>query len=520
MTDIKNMQNALNLRSRRNQIAFALVATLAGVALVLLGTIGVLAETEATARGEETPAPPAAEQMTAPAGSGSAAGGSAAVEDQVALSRAFADVTSRVKPAVVNISTEQVVRVGETPFDDFFERFFGGPIPEQRRRSLGSGVIVDGGGHIITNNHVVSGAEEIDVQLSSGTTYEAEVVGTDPPTDLAVIRIEADETLPMSPLGDSDALEIGEWVLAIGNPFGFGQTVTAGIVSATARVIGQGPYDDFIQTDAAINPGNSGGPLVNLDGEVIGINSTIVSRTGGNMGIGFAIPSNMASNIYRQIIETGSVTRGWLGVSIQNLSPELAENFGLEAGEGALVSQVLGEDSPAGKAGLRAGDIIVGLDGEPIESISELTRLVADIPPGETVEVEFYRDGERRRADVTLARREETSEAAPGRQQDQDRGRLGISAQNLTPQLAAQLGTSSREGVLITEVRPESPAASAGLRRGDIIHEANRRPTATVEDLRGEIAEVPQGGTLVLRIERVAGGQGQYLYVPITLDEE
>ena len=250
-------------------------------------------------------------------------------------------MAGKIKPAVVNISTEKVEsgvpfehpELGG-PLDDFFERFFGGPPGEQRRRSLGSGVIVDPRGYILTNNHVIEKADEIEVQLSDETRYAAKVVGTDPETDLAVIQIETNDRLPFASLGDSDRLVVGEWVLAIGNPFGFGHTVTAGIVSAKGRIIGQGSYDDFIQTDAAINPGNSGGPLVNMRGEIVGINSNIISATGGSMGIGFAIPSNMTRNIYHQLVDHGSVTRGWLGVGIQELSPDLARSFGLGGKEG------------------------------------------------------------------------------------------------------------------------------------------------------------------------------------------
>jgi serine protease Do len=310
-------------------------------------------------------------------------------------------------------------------------------------------------------------------------------------------------------------------VLAIGNPFGVGQTVTAGIVSATERAIGQGPYESFIQTDAAINPGNSGGPLVSMAGDVIGINSAIFSRTGGSMGVGFAIPSNMAKDVYRQIREHGSVTRGWLGVSIQNLTPELAEDFGVPGRQGALVAQVLGKDSPAGKAGLAAGDVIVKFGGEPVESSRDLSAQVASVRPGEKAAVEYYRDGQRRTAEVAVERRGGAAAAARegGEALDQGRGRLGIDAQDLEPGLARQLGTSSASGVVVSAVRPGSPADDAGLRRGDIVHEANRSEVANASELQAEIGKVAKGGRLLLRIERVRGSASSFLYVPVELDE-
>jgi serine protease Do len=441
------------------------------------------------------------------------------------LSRAFASVAEALKPAVVNIFTEQ--KAGEAfhpptggPFDEFFERFFRDQ-PDQRRRSLGSGVIIDERGYVVTNNHVVENADEIEIQFSDERRFKAEVVGTDPATDLAVLRIKTDtnETFHHVDFGDSDALVVGEWVLAMGNPFGFGHTVTAGIVSAKGRVIGQGTYDDFVQTDAAINPGNSGGPLVNMKGQVVGINSNIISNSGGSMGIGFAIPSNMTRKIYDQLVSEGTVTRGWLGVSIQPLSAELAKSFGLEGKRGALISDVLGEDSPAAKAGLKAGDIIVELNGKPVDSNTHLVHLVADIHPGETVDLKYYRDGRIASTRVTVAKRTvEEAFAAPPRDLEGEKGRLGISGQNLTPQLASELGATSKAGVVLVEVDPDGPAEDAGLRRGDILIEANRQAIKTVDDLQRILSEVPQGGDVLLRIERVIGGRSTFTWVPVTLD--
>ena len=441
------------------------------------------------------------------------------------LSRAFASVAEALKPAVVNVFTEQ--KAGEAfhpptggPFDEFFERFFRDQ-PDQRRRSLGSGVIIDERGYVVTNNHVVENADEIEIQFSDERRFNAKVVGTDPATDLAVIKIESDdnEIFHHVDFGDSDALVVGEWVLAMGNPFGFGHTVTAGIVSAKGRVIGQGTYDDFVQTDAAINPGNSGGPLVNMKGQVIGINSNIISNSGGSMGIGFAIPSNMTRKIYDQLVSEGTVTRGWLGVQIQPLSAELAKSFGLEGKRGALISDVLGEESPAAKAGLKAGDIIVELNGIPVDSNTHLVHLVADIHPGETVDLKYYRDGKLASTRVTVAKRTvEEAFAAPPRDLEGEKGRLGISGQNLTPQLASEINATSKAGVVLVEVDPDGPAEDAGLRRGDILIEANRQSIRTVDDLQRILSAVPQGGDVLLRIERVIGGRSTFTWVPVTLD--
>ncbi len=440
------------------------------------------------------------------------------------LSRAFARVAEQVGPAVVNITTQQEARSDFQhprtggPFDDFFDRFFGGPIPQQRRTSLGSGVIVDSEGYIITNNHVIERADEIEVSLSDDKVFQATLVGSDPETDMAVIKIESEDDLPHAPLGDSETIAVGEWVLAMGNPFGFGHSITAGIISAKGRIIGAGNYDDFLQTDAAINPGNSGGPLVNMDGQVIGINSNIVSSSGGNMGIGFAIPSNLARNIYNQLVESGSVTRGWLGVSIQNLSPQLARGFGLEGQKGAIVADVLGEESPAAKAGLKAGDIIVEIEGNPIESNNHLVRIVADFLPGAVVEVKYYRNGQIETTRVTLGKRSDNLAAQnDGVPRESERGRLGVTAQDLTQQLASQMGATSQDGVILVSVDADGPAAEAGLQRGDIIIEANRQRIRGVEDLERVMGQIPDGDDLLLRIERLTRGQSSMLWIPVEL---
>ncbi|NIW11368.1 MAG: Do family serine endopeptidase, partial [Gammaproteobacteria bacterium] len=333
----------------------------------------------------------------------------------------FSQLAEKLKPAVVNISTTMVVKqqpsfrgrpspFGEQdPFREFWEKFFGGEMPREREtRSLGSGFIINKEGYIVTNNHVVENAREIIVTLHNEKDYKAEVIGKDKKTDLALIKIEAEEDLPVAPLGDSDKLGVGEWVLAIGNPFGLAETVTAGIVSAKGRVIGAGPYDDFIQTDASINPGNSGGPLFNFWGEVVGINTAIIAA---GQGIGFAIPINMAKEILPQLKEKGRVTRGWLGVGIQGVTSQLAESFGLEEKKGALVSQVF-KDGPAEKAGIKQGDIILEFDGKEIKDFGDLSRIVASTPVGKTVTIKVFRNGKVIPLQATVAEMEEPTEVA------------------------------------------------------------------------------------------------------------
>ncbi|MCX5684772.1 MAG: Do family serine endopeptidase, partial [Planctomycetota bacterium] len=336
------------------------------------------------------------------------------------LSAAFREVAKRVKPAVVSVTTTQTLTASESPFgdmgDDFLRRFFGqggpstaprgkAPAPRKfQRQGLGSGVIVSPDGYIMTNNHVVEEAQEISVHLSDGREFKAKVIGTDPPTDVAVIKIMA-ENLPVAPLGDSDKAEVGDWVLAIGSPFGLEETVTAGIISATGRSnVGITDYEQFLQTDAAINPGNSGGPLVNMRGQVIGINTAIASRSGGYAGIGFAVPANMVREVMKRIRETGHVTRGWLGVGIQRLTPELADSMKLKADQGVLVSQIM-EGGPADKGGLKAGDVVVEYAGKPVKTPGELQNTVAWTAPGTKAEIVVVRDGKRQTLTVTVEKR-------------------------------------------------------------------------------------------------------------------
>jgi len=336
----------------------------------------------------------------------------------------FAELAAKQAHVAVNVSTTKIVKSMQrfSPFqsrefkdffgDEFFRHFFG-QIPEQemKQRSLGSGVVVSRDGYILTNNHVVADADEILVTLSDKKKYEAQIIGRDPKTDLALIKIKTENTIPAARLGDSDKLKVGDWVVAIGNPFGLGSTVTAGIVSAKGRVIGAGPYDNFIQTDASINPGNSGGPLFNLNGEVIGINTAIVSQSGGNVGIGFAIPINMAKSVMPQLKERGKVIRGWLGVSIQLVTQEIKEKFGLKTEEGALIGEVT-KGSPADKGGLKRGDVIINFDGKKIKTMNTLPSMVAETPVGKEIEILIIRKGKEKRLTITIGELQEDTRVA------------------------------------------------------------------------------------------------------------
>ena len=419
-----------------------------------------------------------------------------------------------LKPAVVNISTKRTgagVRLesplgNDDPFNEFFKQFFGNQ-PRQMLRSLGSGFIVNPDGYIVTNNHVIDGATEIKVTLSDGRELAAKVLGRDPKTDLALLKVEA-HGLPVIPLGDSTALQIGEPVMAIGNPFGLSETVTTGIVSATGRVIGEGPYDDFIQTDASINPGNSGGPLINTRGQAVGINTAIFTRSGGSVGIGFAIPINLAKPVVTQLAASGHVTRGWLGVTIQRVTPELAKSFRLPETRGALVSAVV-EGSPAQTAGLKPGDVIVAYNGRTVARSDELPRAVAATPVGREVPLSVLRDGKTVALTAKIARLAEADEAASPA--SGEKPRLGLQLQTLTPKLAAELGLRDRSGVLVRGVEDGSPAAGAGLRPGDVIAEIDHRPVKNVEDLKETMARHAPGTPTLLLVHREHGN----LYIAI-----
>jgi serine protease Do len=433
----------------------------------------------------------------------------------------FVQIAKSVKPAVVNIFTTRSGRIGEgpqaMPFDDpFFRRFFGDEFfkrfeapRERKERSLGSGVIVDPNGLIITNNHVVSKADEIKVFLSDKREFKAKLIGTDSKTDLAVLKVEA-EGLHTIPWSDSDKLEVGEFVLAVGNPFGLTQTVTMGIVSAVGRAsMGIAEYEDFIQTDAAINPGNSGGALVNVRGELVGINTAIFSQSGGNMGIGFAVPSNMARSILDQLVRAGKVVRGWLGVSIQELSPELASQFGLSESKGVLVSDVL-DGSPAKKAGLERGDVILEFDGKAVETPTHLRNIVAQTQVGKKTTVKFVRNKDQRTVDVTIAEQPKNMAQAGG--DGGDEGGEGIRPSGLLSDLdvrelnsewARRFGLGGGEkGVVVARVRSGSAAEEAGVKEGDLILEVNRKPTPTLKAYEQAAAKASKSEAVLLLIKR------------------
>jgi serine protease Do len=387
-----------------------------------------------------------------------------------------------------------------------FRRFFGMPgIPdhafprEQTRTSLGSGVITTADGYILTNNHLVEEAEEINIKLSDSEEYQAKIIGRDPKTDLALLKIEPKQSLQYATFGNSDQLRVGDWVIAIGNPFGFEQTVTAGIVSGKGRVIGGGPYDNFIQTDASINPGNSGGPLFNMEGKMVGVNTAIYSRSGGNIGIGFAIPVNMVQGIMQQLKEHGKVVRGWLGVMIQQVTPELAEQFGLERPIGALIAGV-SPASPAAKAGIKPGDVIVEFNGAGITQMSNLPAQVAQVAPGTKAKVTLIRDGKRLQTTVTIEELREDQMAADDSRAVREN--LGLTVQELTPELARTLGIEETEGLLVSNIEPGSPAGQAGLRRGDLILEVNRRRVATVGAFNEIMSQAASGDTVLFLIKR------------------
>ncbi|MBI3456541.1 MAG: DegQ family serine endoprotease [Candidatus Rokubacteria bacterium] len=420
----------------------------------------------------------------------------------------WVQLAKALKPAVVNISAKRVQEAtppmpsvpGNPPLDEFFKQFFG-RMPRHTVRSLGSGFIISPDGHIVTNNHVVDEATEIMVKLGDGREFPAKVVGRDPKTDIALLKIDA-TGLPVIPLGDSAQLQVGEPVMAIGNPFGLEQTVTTGIVSATGRVIGEGPYDDFIQTDASINPGNSGGPLISAQGQAIGINAAIVSQSGGSIGIGFAIPINVAKWVVPQLAETGHVVRGWLGVTIQPLTAALAKSFNLPNTHGALVASVL-DGSPASQAGLKAGDVITEYDGREVARTEELPRAVAQTPVGREVPLTVVRDGKTVTLTAKIVQLPE-SEARPAGESSGS-PTLGLAVQSVTPEVAKEFGLSDRRGVLVRGVRDDSPAASAGLRPGDVIVEMDRHSIRSVEDMKRVMALHEKGKPVLFLVHRSDG---------------
>ncbi|MCX5724324.1 MAG: DegQ family serine endoprotease [Nitrospirae bacterium] len=437
----------------------------------------------------------------------------------------FVEIAKSVKPSVVNIAATRTGKAGESPqgspFDDpFFRRFFGDEfkrdMPKERKeRGQGSGVIVDPSGVIITNNHVVNKADDIRVVLSDKREFKAKLIGTDSKTDIAVIKIEATGLLPIA-WADSDQLEVGEFVLAVGSPFGLTQTVTMGIVSAVGRAsMGIAEYEDFIQTDAAINPGNSGGALVNVRGELVGINTAIFSQSGGNMGIGFAVPSNLAHSIMDQLVRTGKVVRGWLGVSIQDLSPELAAQFGITETKGVLVSDVM-DNSPAKKAGFERADVIVEFDGKPMDSPTHLRNAVAQTPLGRKVSIKLIREKKPKVLEVTIVEQPKSlaqSGAEEGGESIAPTGVLSdLEVHELTEELAGRYGLKSTDrGVVVTRVKPGSTAEEMGVREGDMILEVNRKAVTSLKTYERVLSGLSKDQAVLLLVKR----QGRSIYLTL-----
>lgn len=422
----------------------------------------------------------------------------------------FADLVEKLKPSVVNISTTSVVKpkgfgqrqprspYGENdPFEEFFRKFFeGAPQHEYKRQGLGSGFIISEDGYVVTNFHVVEKAEDISVILENGDKYEGKVIGKDPKTDLAVVKFEPKGKLQAVSFGNSDDLRIGDWVLAIGNPFGLGYTVTAGIVSAKGRSLGLGTYDDFIQTDASLNPGNSGGPLFNLNGEVVGVNTAIVAQ---GQGIGFAIPIKMAEFVIGHLKGGGKVVRGWLGVYVQELTPEIASGLNLKEDDGVLVSDVT-PGSPADKAGIARGDVVLEFEGKKVDDVSDLTTMAAVAEPGEEVNIKFIHDGKPK--DVTVKLAEAPDEEVPDELKEKAQEHLGLSVQEINPQIARRFNLSVDKGVIISDVADGSPAADAGLRPGDIILEMDKNSIADLNQYAQAVSKAKPGSTMLILVKR------------------
>ena len=501
------------MKSRRPWIVpFTLIAVGIVIGIVVASDMGWLPN--GTAGPEPAPAPLARPVVTAPQLPMSGGNG-----------KNFVEIAKSVKPAVVNIAATRTGKAGEgpqgSPFDDpFFRRFFGDEfkrdMPKERKeKGQGSGVIVDPSGLIITNNHVVNKADDIRVVLSDKREFKAKLIGTDSKTDIAVIKIEATGLSPIA-WADSDQLEVGEFVLAVGSPFGLTQTVTMGIVSAVGRAsMGIAEYEDFIQTDAAINPGNSGGALVNVRGELVGINTAIFSQSGGNMGIGFAVPSNLAHSIMDQLVRTGKVVRGWLGVSIQELSPELARQFGMTETKGVLVSDVM-EDSPAKKAGFERADVIVEFDGKPMNSPTHLRNAVAQTPLGKNISIKLIRDKKIKTLDVTIVEQPKSMAQSGSEEREESIAPTGVlsdlEVHELTEELAGRYGLkSSEQSVVVTRVRPGSMVEEIGVREGDLILEINRKTVTSLKTYERLRSGLSKDQAVLLLVKR----QGRSLYLTL-----
>ena len=492
-----------------------------GLALVLVGLIaGIMIASQFNwlPNGHATVSTPAPAVETSPPATPPQTDNDDALIDQ--LNNLFIRVADKVNPSVVTIFTEKEIKTRQyspysSPFfdnpfrdffgDDFWERFFGPQPPREGRRyvrGMGSGVIVSKDGYILTNNHVIRDADKVTVMLLRGKRLEAKVIGADAKTDIAVLQVEGDDFIPAT-LGDSDKLRVGEWVVAIGSPLSatLDHTVTAGIVSATGRSnVGLADYEDFIQTDAAINPGNSGGALVNLRGELVGINTAIATETGGFQGIGFAVPINMARAVMDQLIKHGKVIRGWLGVSIQNVTESIKKYFDLPVDYGALIGDVV-EDSPADRAGLKSGDVILKIDGKKVKDIDFLRNEVASREPGTEVELLIYRDGKEKTVRVELGELPEEAGRIPQRA-ERTMDKLGFSVSNLTSELASRYNIDpSKSGVVVTRIQPNSPAYAAGLREGALIKQVNRKKVRNVDDFNRIVSDLKSGDLVLIYAE-------------------
>ena len=440
----------------------------------------------------------------------------------------FAELAEKISPAVVNITTSAMVAAPAdgapmvpegSPFEDFFDDFGGpGPGGPQRSEALGSGFVISEDGFIVTNNHVIEGADEIEIEFFSGERLKAKLVGTDPKTDIALLKVESDKPLPFVSFGNSDLMRVGDWVMAMGNPLGQGFSVSAGIVSARGREL-SGTYDDFIQTDAAINRGNSGGPLFNMDGQVIGVNTAILSPNGGSIGIGFSMSANVVTKVVDQLKEFGETRRGWLGVRSQDMTPEIAESMGVTEAKGALVTDV--PDGPAKDAGIVAGDVITRFAGEEVGDAGDLTRRVADAPIGEAVPVIVLREGKTETLAVTLGRREEAEAAtmpasAPAPEAPKELETLGLTLAPLDDETRGRLGLeATAEGLLITAVDQASEAFTKGLAEGDLITEAGQQKVVRLQDLEDRIKEAKDAGrkSILLLVRR--GGDPRFVALSI-----
>ncbi|MBU0987531.1 MAG: Do family serine endopeptidase [Proteobacteria bacterium] len=446
----------------------------------------------------------------------------AGIGNAAAMPESFSTLAEMASPAVVNIRTVKTLKGGgrvfrhfkspfgnDDPMQDFFKKFFGDEHPRDfKQRSLGSGFIIEKEGYIVTNNHVIENADKIEVLLKNEKEYDAEIIGRDVNTDLALIKIKPERDLPVLKLGDSDALKVGQWVMAIGNPFGLEHTVTAGIVSAKGRVIGSGPYDDFIQTDASINPGNSGGPLLNMQGEVVGINTAIIAS---GQGIGFAIPTKLVRPIINQLKTQGEVVRGWLGVAIQDLSAEVAEYYGIKEKKGVLVTEVFPGD-PADKAGIIPEDIILAVNDTTIATSRDLTRTIAEFSVGDVVKITVLRGNSTKTFNAKIAKREDAkllTDKGPKKDQDQ----LGFKVANITPDLAQRFNTQANEGVLVVDIASGSKAEEAGLNIGDVIKEVNHLTIKSVDELNRIIGDIKDGGAVNMFVRRANRG---FLVVKMT----